>query len=221
MKFNHLNIIVPQHAKQISPDGTGKRLYQTPEGKIYPSITTILAPLKEEILTQWRERVGDKVADAESNWGKGRGTALHLACEELVQNKSLKGHPLLIRMLIEDLMPYIRKIDNIHCQETVLYSDKFRTAGRVDLIAEYDGKLSIIDFKGSKRSKKREWITDYFIQTAFYAAAYYERTRYKIKQNVILMANEIGLAEEYIEYPWNWWQQLKDIREDYYKKFGI
>jgi hypothetical protein len=221
LTFKHLNIKIPEVAKQISQDGSGKRLYQTPKGEIYPSITTVLAPLKEEILASWRQRVGDIVADQESQWGKDRGNAIHLAAEEFLQNKKLSGHPLLVRMLLEDLMPSLRKINNIHCQETPLYSDHFRIGGRCDCIAEYNHKLSIIDFKGSKRVKRVEWITDYFMQTAFYAYAYWERTGTKIEQCVILIANEQGAASEFIEKPWDWWPELKKVRQDYKERFGI
>lgn len=219
--YQHLNIKIPKLAKQISQDGTGTRLYETPDSNIYPSITTILSPIKEDILAKWRNRVGDVVADKESQWGKDRGTAIHLAIEDLLKNKSLNGHPMLVRMLVEDLMPYLRKIGVIHCQETPLYSDYFKTAGRCDCIAEYDGKLSIVDFKGSKRTKKREWITDYFMQTAFYAYAYWERTGYKIEQCVVLIANEQGQSSEFIEKPWDWWKELKVVREKYKDRFGI
>ena len=215
MNFNHLNIKIPQVAKQVTEDGSKRRLYRTTEGNIYPSITTILGPLKREVLEAWRARVGDDVADEESRWGKDRGSALHLALEELIKNKSIKDHPMLIQMLVDDLMPFIHRIGNIHCQETVLYSDYFKTAGRVDLIAYYNGKLSIIDFKGSKRPKRIEWIEDYFIQTSFYAYAYFERTKKPVEQCVILMANEQTGAQEFIVEPWKWWDQLKNIRNEY------
>src|ERR1039458_2555289 len=108
--YEHLNIQIPEIAVQETPDGSGQRLYRTPKGNLYPSITTILAPLKEDIISEWRNRVGDKIADAESRWGKNRGTALHLAAEDFLNNKSLKNHPLLVQMLIQDLMPYLKKI---------------------------------------------------------------------------------------------------------------
>ena len=215
MNYYHLDIQIPEVAVQITKDGSGERFYRTPDGNVYPSITTVLAPLKKEILDKWRERVGDKVADAESQWGKDRGSALHLAIEQFLKNESLVGHPLLIRMLVEDLIPFLRKINNIHCQEQPLYSDYFSTAGRCDTIAEYDDILSVIDYKGAKRTRKEEWITDYFIQTSFYAYAYYERTGYKINQCVILMAHEQGQAKEYIVNPWDWWKELKKIRKEY------
>jgi len=220
--FNHLNIKIADVAKQVSIDDTGgPRLYKTPYGKVFPSITTILSPLKREILEKWRKRVGDKVADAEGLWGRERGTAIHLAAENVLNNESIIGHPLLVRMLIQDLMPYLRRIDNIHCQEQPLYSDYFETAGRCDTIGEYGGKLSVIDFKGSKRTKKIGWVQDYFLQVSFYAYAYWERTGMKIEQGVILIANEQGQASEFIVNPWEYWKELKVIRKQYKDEFGI
>jgi PD-(D/E)XK nuclease superfamily len=219
--FVHLNIKIPEVAKQLSSRLSGQRLYETPEGKIYPSITTCLSPLKEEILLQWRERVGNKEADAECEWARKRGEATHFALEEFLKNKSINGHPLLVRMLVEDLKPYLLKINNIHCQEQILFSDFFKIAGRCDCIAEYDNLLSIIDFKGSKRPKRIEWIKDYFLQVAFYAYSYYERTGYKIEQSVILIANEQGAASEFIVKPWEYWKELKEIRKNYKERFGI
>ena len=73
-------------------------------------------------------------------------------------------------------------------QEVFLYSDKLKTAGQLDCIGEWDGELAIVDFKTSKRVKKREDITSYFIQMCFYAAAFLERTGIAIKKGVIVMA---------------------------------
>ena len=221
MNYKHLNIEIPDLAKQLTPDGSGQRLYQTPNGKVYPSITTILAPIKKDAIALWKQKVGNQIADYETRWARERGTAIHFAIEELIKNKSLEGHPLLVRMLIEDLMPYLKKLNNIHCQEQVLYSDFFQTAGRCDCIAEYNKLLSIIDFKGSNRTKKEEWIKDYFLQTSFYAYAYYERTKRKIQQCVILIANESGTASEFIVKPWDYWKELKQIRNEYREKYHI
>jgi genome maintenance exonuclease 1 len=219
--YEHLNISIPEVAVQETPDGSAQRLYRTPKGELYPSITTVLAPLKDEVLRAWRERVGDAVANAESQWGRNRGTAIHLAIEDVLKNRSIKDHSLLVRMLVQDLMPYLKRIGRIHCQETPLFSDYFRTAGRCDCIAEYGGKLSIIDFKGSKKSKREEWIFDYFLQTSFYAYAYWERTGYKIEQAVILITCEQGQAQEFVVLPWLYWHDLKKVRKEYEAKFGI
>ena len=61
-------------------------------------------------------------------------------------------------------------------------------AGTVDCVAEYNGKLSVIDFKTSKKTKKEEWIDDYFIQAFFYAAAFFEMTGAIPEQIIILIA---------------------------------
>ncbi len=81
-------------------------------------------------------------------------------------------------------------IDNVRAQEVPLYSKKLRLAGRVDCIAEYDGEPAIIDFKTSSKIKKRENISNYFMQAAAYACMYAERTGEKINKLVVLMTVE-------------------------------
>jgi ATP-dependent exoDNAse (exonuclease V) beta subunit len=49
-------------------------------------------------------------------------------------------------------------IDNIYGVEYPLYSYKLRTAGRTDLIAQWQGTNAIIDFKTSRNYKKEEWV---------------------------------------------------------------
>ena len=79
-------------------------------------------------------------------------------------------------------------INNIVGLEIPLYSDILKLAGTADCIAEYNGVLSVIDFKTSKRAKKEEWIEDYFIQAFFYSAAFFEMTGAIPEQIVILIA---------------------------------
>ena len=79
------------------------------------------------------------------------------------------------------------RLDSVVLQECPLYSTQLRTAGRVDLIGEFDGTLSIIDFKTSNRVKTLEDIQDYFIQACAYSVMFEERTGTPIDQLVILM----------------------------------
>ena len=46
----------------------------------------------------------------------------------------------------------------------LLYGRATNLAGRVDCVAEFDGELSIIDFKGSTRKKRISDIDNYFMQ---------------------------------------------------------
>jgi genome maintenance exonuclease 1 len=104
------------------------------------------------------------------------------------------------------LKPYLNKINNIHYQEQALWSKQLGMAGRVDCIGEYDGVLSSIDFKTSKKIKSHEDIEDYFWQTSAYALMYEELIGEPIHQLVIIMAVEdnqplvfIQKTEDHIE----------------------
>jgi genome maintenance exonuclease 1 len=93
----------------------------------------------------------------------------------------------------------LRNIDNIHAQEAGLYSDKYKVAGRVDCIAEYNGVLSIIDFKTSTKERSDEWNENYYIQCSAYAEMYGERTDTEIDQIIILCVTEDGTVQEFVK----------------------
>jgi genome maintenance exonuclease 1 len=92
--------------------------------------------------------------------------------------------------MFRTLIPHIQKINNIHYIEQALWSERIGLAGRVDLIAEWDGVLSVIDFKTSKKIKKSEDIQDYFAQCTAYSGMYEEHVGVGIEQIVIIMAVE-------------------------------
>lgn len=187
--FNHVNfeLDLPEITRETTPQG---RKYFTPEGNSYPSITTVLSILNKEHIKAWRERVGEAEANKISTQAGVRGTAVHKLAEDYLNNEAdwNKGAMPSNLFSFNQIKPILdNNVNNIYKQEAFLYSDKLETAGQVDCIAEYEGKLSIIDFKTSRKPKKLEWITNYFIQTAFYAAAFYERTGIAIKQGVIII----------------------------------
>ena len=173
----------------------GSRFYVTPNGNKYPSITTVVSsdPEKKRGLMEWRKRVGEKEANRISSQAARRGTSVHTLCEHHLYNPCpeepdsvwQKAMPDAIEMF-NSMAPILNKnVNNIHGQEVALYSDRLGVAGRVDCIAEWNGKLSVIDFKTSRKPKKAEWIRDYYMQCAAYAAMYYERTGIPIKDLVI------------------------------------
>jgi genome maintenance exonuclease 1 len=141
-------------------------------------------------LNEWRKRIGDNEADRISANSSKRGTNLHLMCEDYLNNRPLSCKMPDALEMFYSLKPVLNRINNIHCQEATLYSDKLQIAGTVDCIAEFDGLLSVIDFKNSRRDKKEEWIQDYLLQETFYALAYQEMTGSKIKQIVTIIAVE-------------------------------
>jgi genome maintenance exonuclease 1 len=116
------------------------------------------------------------------------------------------------------LAPYLENIDNIHVQERSLYSDHLRLAGTVDCIAEYSGRLSIIDFKTASKPKKKEWIHSYFMQCAAYAIMYEERTNRPITNLVIMISVEDDTPQIFFEKRDNWVKQLLYYRDLYENK---
>lgn len=188
--FNHVQhgIVLPKLTRETTESG---RKYFTPDGNAYPSITTVLSIIGKEAIIAWRNRVGEEEANKVSRQASTRGTAVHKLAEDYVDNKEdWKGKHMPANIAtFNSIKPVLdEKLNNIWMQEVFLYSDKLKCAGQVDCIGEWEGVLSIIDFKTSRRVKKKEDITNYFIQMCFYAAAFLERTGIAIKQAVVVMA---------------------------------
>ena len=193
-KFVHRNDIDFNIAIQ---ETIGKRRsYVTPDGNVYPSITSILASIPKPGLVEWRKRVGEKEANKVMKESSSLGTAVHKICECYLHNDP---YPKKNKKAI-DVFNRLRfilngNIDNIVGLEIPMYSDILRVAGTTDCIADYNGKLSVIDFKTSKKAKKEEWVEDYYIQTFAYALMFEELTGLPIEQVVILIActEEFGI----------------------------
>lgn len=199
-----------------SPNG---RVYETPTGKKYPSVTSVLGMMDRTAFFEWRRKVGEEEANKVSARASKRGTAIHSLCEDF-----LLGNPLDVsifdQQVFNSLLPYLDKIDNIHALESKLYSDHLQVAGTVDCVAEYEGKLSVIDFKTSRRVKAKEDIDAYFIQTAAYAVAFEERTGIPISRLVILMGIDDENPLIFKEHRDNWIDEFISLREKYRKLKG-
>jgi len=199
MTFVHNPIDIPEvSTKNINR----KRFYDTPTG-FYPSITTVLGVRKEkkEGLAKWRERVGNDVANHIMRTAAGRGTAVHHMCEDFLNNKDVikEEQKFLPWCLFSQLKPTLEKsINNIYAQECGLWSEKYRVAGRVDCIAEWNGVPSIIDFKTSRSERKDDYNFEYYMQASAYAEMFEERTGIEINQIVILVVTEDGLVQEFV-----------------------
>ena len=198
-----------------------KRFYVTPEGNEYPSITTVLSPRGKEGLMKWRKRVGEKVANHICNKAATRGTKVHKMCEDFLNGEDMTHHK-------KDFLPYClfnelkdKTFDNINeviAQEITLYSDKYKVAGRTDLIANYRHELSIVDFKTSTNERKDSYNENYYIQTAAYAEMFEELTGQPINQIVILVVTENGTVQEFIKDKQEYLPLLEETLEEWYKK---
>jgi hypothetical protein len=211
--------------ERITKDGV--RVYKTPSGKSYPSVTTVTGLLKRREIQEWRERVGAEEANKIAGRASSRGTRVHSLCENYLSNKEV-APSYFDRQIWKAIKPHLDCINNIHALETKLYSDHLEVAGTVDCIAEYEGKLSVIDFKTSTKAKQKEDIHDYFMQCSAYAVAFEERTKIPITNLVIIMGvdesheslmglDQRGDAIVFREKRDNWIGEFKKLREEYRK----
>jgi ATP-dependent exoDNAse (exonuclease V) beta subunit len=209
--FNHIHHEYPTLARTTTD---GVRLYETPSGRAYPSVTTVTSLLKRKFIQEWRERVGEEEANKISSQAARRGTRVHSLCENYLSNLQVTPNYLDNEMW-QTITPCLDRINNIHALETKLYSDHLEVAGTVDCIAEFDGNLSVIDFKTSRRIKEHKDIHDYYMQCSAYAVAFEELTNLPVSQIVIIMAVEDHDPLLFFEKRDDWINQFKQLREDY------
>lgn len=194
-----------------SPNG---RVYQTPSGKAYPSVTSVTGLLGKDAILAWRKRVGEEEANKISARASSRGTKIHSLCEDYLNGKDPQADMFDLPMF-KSLTPHLDMIDNIHALESKLYSDYLEVAGTVDCIAEYDGKFSVIDFKTSKRIKSKDDIPGYFIQCSAYAVAFEERTGIPVSNIVIIMGVDDEDPLIFKEKRDKWIPQFMDLRQQF------
>ena len=216
-KFNHLRQSPGLSFNIQHESRNGKRFYATPAGELYPSITSILGEFSKASIQEWRKRVGETEANKISGKASRRGTRLHSVCERYIQNEDefLTGELPHIVELFKTIEPFLDRIDNVHGVELGLYSDHFGVAGRTDLIAEFDGKLSVIDYKTSNRIKKKEWCESYFAQGSFYAIAYEELTQIPVSQVVIVIAVDNDQPQLFVEKRNDWADKIWEAKKLY------
>ena len=219
--FIHDEVSVPElSTKNINR----KRFYQTPEGKLYPSITTVLQKRKMAGLMEWRKNVGEDVANYIARTAAHRGTKVHHMCEDFLNNME-SNYPEKWAEHKKNFLPYVlfgqlkpvlmQKVNNILAQECGLYTNKYRVAGRVDCIAEYNGVKSIIDFKTSRKERNDDWNESYYIQASAYAEMFEERTGVAINQIVILVVTEDGVVQEFVKDKGEYLPMLVEAIDDF------
>ena len=200
------------------------RVYTDPNNNTYPSITTVLSILSEDAIKAWRARVGEEEANKISKTASNRGTAVHDLLERYVNNESdfdkeVEPH---IMQSFYDVKPVLDKcLTKVYAQEAGLYSERLGVAGRVDCVGEWNGIDSIIDYKTSKKLKKKEWIDSYFMQSTAYAIMWEERTGIPINQIVVVIAVDNEEPQIFIEKRENWTEKLIQTIAEYKSRKNI
>jgi len=218
--FKHENVDLGYEDLVAETSSSGRK-YAAPNGVRYPSVTTVLSILNEEFIQRWRARVGEEEANKVSHRASTRGTAVHECIEKYLDNDEnyAEGYMPNIIDNFKAVRPVLdERIGTIYLQEAALYSEHLGLAGRVDCVGEFDGVLSIIDFKTSKKIKKKEWITNYFIQEAAYAIMWEERTGTPIVNLVTIITVDNEAPQVFVEHRDNWVPKLLETINEYKRR---
>ena len=222
--FNHLegypSIKLPVHNVK------GNRYYTTPEGKHYPSVTTVTGLLNRVWLKKWKDYVGEEKANKISGQAMARGSRYHKLQEDFLNNElteeRLKEITPLDLMMFNQTKELTSRMGDIYMLEGSLYSDELEMAGRVDCIAEFAGKVSVIDFKTSTKVKVQSKIKGYFMQETAYAKMFEELHSIPIERIVTIIAvEETGKSQMFVEEPDNWITPLMNLRNQYRQEYGL
>ena len=214
--YNHIPINFKQ-AELIEKDNA--HFYQTPTGEIYPSITTILQETmskeKKESLENWKEQ--EVAAEYITQEAATIGTETHKLIENHINEVRQTDEVRLLSVAhFNNLIPFLQKINDVHGTELRLYSNKMKLAGTSDCIANYEGELSIIDYKTKRSDQKEEWMKDHFIQGTAYAQMFKELTGIEVKQVVILVSSEKNSRMEFVKNTEDYKDLLNQRLNEYY-----
>ena len=224
MLFNHVSELDP--IEMVAEMVEGKRMYLTPEGYKFPSVTTVISnnAAKKANIARWRKRVGEEKANAKTTRATGRGTKYHSIAEDYFNNnldlKKYNKYPLPV-LMFHHSRDTLDRINNIYLQEAALYSKHLELAGRVDCIAEFDGVLSIIDFKTAQEPKREQYLYDYFVQETAYACMLQEIYGLTVKQLVTIVACENGETQVVVHPPKKeYFIRLMSYIDEYQQRYG-
>ena len=180
------------------------RYYRDSKENLVPSVTTILSATGDHSgIDSWKRRVGPKTAKEVVDEATTIGTAVHLAIENYLSSKEWQNFTddrfvlmaeQIAKRFIDDCLG---DIDEVWGLESGLFVDGLY-AGTADCIGVFKGMPAIIDFKTAKKIKRKDWITDYFLQGAAYANAHNVMFNTEIDAIAILMVDRDLLFKEFL-----------------------
>lgn len=215
--FKH-NFLPRQELKREVIDG--KRYYVTPQGKKFPSVTTVLSSLTKEGINKWRKTVGEEEANKISVSAAKRGTKLHKVMEDYVNNSDnfLENATPTTKMLFSQLRPFVdEKCTEILGIEFSLFSNVLMTAGQCDLICDIEKEITVVDYKTSTRPKKEEWIKNYFLQSTCYAMMIEEQYKIEVPKIAIVIAVEEDHPQIFVKDSRAHREEVIDVFYNYHK----
>jgi genome maintenance exonuclease 1 len=206
----------PISRKQVN----GKRLYQTPDGNAVASVTTILDATKDKThLIAWKKRVGETKAQEIVTEAAGVGTRMHKYLEDYIEfgewpQPGSNPYAQQAHGMAEVIKTQaLTDVDEIWGSEVNLYMPNMY-AGTTDLVGQYKGQPSIMDFKQTNKPKKVEWVVDYFLQLVAYAEAHNEIYGTNIREGHVFMCSRAGEYQQFDIWP----NEYEEWRNEWYER---
>ena len=192
------------YPKSIRSIEDGLRKYLMGDEKL-TSVTSILQATKSEedkaSLENWKQRVGYIQANKIKNEASNRGTSMHSYIEDFLRGRinesffeSNEQYKNMAKEIIEKGIN--GRLEEIYGMEETLYYPK-QYAGTADMIAVFEGKDVVIDFKQANKPKKIDYIQDYFLQLGAYTLAHDVVHGTKMKAGIILLCTKDILFQEF------------------------
>ena len=213
----------PSVETETSEDGA--RHYVTPDGSRYPSVTTVLGILSEKGIEAWRRRIGEELADWIAETAADRGSEVHGLLEDRILHGREPDYDSMVGFEVERVGDVYKLIwawleENISVAKALEYpvwSDVMQTAGRIDFLGiDKTGKYRIVDFKTSRRRKRKKWIAGYFAQGSAYAFCLEERTGIDVEKiSIVVGIDHEPDAEEFTENVSDWLPLFSECRTKY------
>ena len=151
---------------------SGRKFYRTSCG-LFPSVTTILqATMPEDQrkrLRNWHERNGSN-SESLRQQAAERGKAIHRLIEARFKGEEIECPPELTEFW-EEARKILGAIGEVSAIEKPVCHPQLQYAGTLDLLACWQGVLTLFDFKTSHREKKAQWLSDAKLQIAAYRGA--------------------------------------------------
>jgi len=208
--------------QKTTDEVTGVRTYLTPNGKNYPSITTILSADKKKIaqINAWRQRVGKDVAKKIVAKASKRGKSLHTEIEDYILEGETSHNSFSLFPIVKPVID--ANLGTIYGVEKGVYSHRLKCAGTFDCFAQWAGVNSLIDWKSSKKMKQKSWIENYLLQASFYSMCIWELKQIKIKQIVILIGVDGERTPQlFVEQTSNYIDKVISTIKMYYKDHSL
>lgn len=210
------------------------RVYDTPAGK-FPSVTTVLSATADKtIINKWIAKIGQEEADRILKAAAYRGTKLHEYLEEFLQtyetptlitarkfvsDSLLTTEPEFIQVMVKNIMKILisYKYTSI-AQEFAVWDTDLKLAGRCDNLGYINNKLTLIDFKTSRKQKELKFVRDYFLQATAYCKSHNQMFTEQITRFMIIIAVEDGTTQVFTGNPTQYVSELRYRVRKFYDK---